>query len=49
MDTHYAQTAAAIAAILATFMPYLVEGAKGIAKGFGESLGKISFEKAKSI
>jgi predicted naringenin-chalcone synthase len=30
-------------------MPYLVEGAKGVAKSFGEGLGKISFEQAKTI
>jgi hypothetical protein len=30
-------------------MPYLIEGTKGVAKSFGEGVGKITFEQAKSI
>ncbi len=49
MDPNYAQTAGAVATSLAPFMPYLIEGTKGVAKSFGEGIGKVTFEQAKSI
>jgi hypothetical protein len=49
MDVNYVQTAAAVVSILAPFTPYLIEGAKGAAKGFGGELGKGAFEKAKVV
>ncbi len=49
MDQNYAQIAGAITTTIAPFIPYLIEGTKGVAKSFGEGIGKVSYEQAKSI
>jgi len=49
METTMIQIATAASAIIAPFAPYLLEGAKGVAKSLGEGVGKTAFESAKSL
>jgi hypothetical protein len=49
MEINYLQIATAAASLLAPFMPFLIEGVKEAAKGLGQSVGKASYEQARSI